>query len=151
MADFSGEYEATIDAKGRFLLPAGVRKQLPGGGNTFILARGLDNCLVIHTPESWQKIKQIIDELDILEPKVRELRRFIIGGKTEIELDAAGRALIPTSLKQYANLEKDITITPDEDRFEIWDSATHKKFFEEAKGDTVSNLAKDTRGMRVAK
>jgi MraZ protein len=151
MGDFSGEYEATIDAKGRFLLPAGVRKQLPDSGNKFILARGFDNCLVIHTPESWEKVKSIIAELDILEPKVRELRRIIIGGKTDIELDAAGRVLLPPSLKQYAKLEKDITISCDEDRFEIWASNAHKEFFDNITGETVSNLAKETRGMRVTK
>ena len=98
MNGFHGEYEATVDAKGRFLIPGGLKKQLPEGEGRFILSRGFEKCLTLYPLASWEKIVAKISQLNDFDPKVRQFRRQFLGGATEIELDnkspfCAGSAL----------------------------------------------------------
>ena len=95
MNGFHGEYEATVDAKGRFLIPGGLKKQLPEGEGRFILSRGFEKCLTLYPIASWEKIVAKISQLNDFDPKVRQFRRQFLGGATEIELDNAGRMLLP--------------------------------------------------------
>ena len=77
MIGFLGEYEATLDAKGRFLLPAGFKKQLPEEGAThFIINRGFEKCLTLYPQQSWDPIFSEISKLNDFDPKVREFRRY---------------------------------------------------------------------------
>ena len=77
MTGFLGEFEATLDTKGRFLLPAGIKKQLPGGENTrFVINRGFEKCLSLYTIESWEPLYAKIQTLNDFDPKVREFRRY---------------------------------------------------------------------------
>src|SRR5688500_15896055 len=108
MQSLLGEYEATVDAKGRFLLPGGLRKQLGEGANTFVLNRGFEKCVNLYPLSSWQPIIEQIGKQNQFDPKVREFRRQFLAGATEVELDAAGRMLLPPTLKEFAGLGKDI-------------------------------------------
>src|SRR5476651_2454543 len=110
MNGFHGEYEATVDAKGRFLLPGGLKKQLQEGENRFILSRGFEKCLTLYPIKSWELIIAKISLLNDFDPKVRQFRRQFLGGATEVELDSASRVLLPPSLKEYATLGKDIVL-----------------------------------------
>ena len=143
MKGFHGEYEATVDAKGRFLLPGGLKKQLPEGEDRFILSRGFEKCLTLYPLKSWELIIAKISQLNDFDPKVREFRRQFLGGATEIELDGAGRMLLPASLKEFAGLTKDIVLAAALDRFEIWDSIKYKQLFENFSSDAFSTLAKE--------
>ena len=142
MTGFLGEFEVTLDAKGRFLLPAGLKKQLPEGENTrFVINRGFEKCLTLYPRQSWEPLYARISTLNDFDPKVREFRRFFLNGATEVELDSAGRLLLPPNLKEYAGLERDIVLASAIDKIEIWSVENYKKFFESYSPDDFSGLA----------
>ena len=143
MQGFHGEYEATVDAKGRFLLPGGLKKQLPEGESRFILSRGFEKCLTLYPLKSWEIIIAKISKLNDFDPKVRQFRRQFLGGATEIELDGAGRMLLPGTLREFAGLNKDIVLAAALDRFEIWDASKYTQLFEDFSPDAFSNLAQE--------
>lgn len=143
MISFLGEYEATIDSKGRFLLPGGLKKQFPEGDNRFVISRGFEKCLVLYPMISWEPVMQQIMELNDFDPKAREFKRKFLGGATHVELDTAGRMLMPSSLKEYAGLGKDIILAANGNKIEIWDSGKYKQFFEDFSAEDFSNLAKE--------
>jgi MraZ protein len=143
MIGFLGEFESTLDPKGRFLLPAGLKKQLPEGENTrFVINRGFEKCLTLYPRQSWDPLYASISALNDFDPKVREFRRYFLNGATEVESDAAGRILLSSNLKEYAGLEKDIILASAVDKIEIWSAANYKKFFESYSPDDFSNLAR---------
>ncbi len=143
MIGFLGEYEATLDQKGRFLLPSGLRKQLPEGENLFVLSRGFENNLSLYPMKTWENIVARISKLNDFDTNVRRFKTMFLGGATQVELDAAGRMLLPPSLKEYAGLSKDIIITPDTDKVKIWDASKYKKLFEDFSPDDFSKLANE--------
>ncbi len=143
MIGFLGEYEATLDAKSRFLLPVGFKKQLPEEENTqFVICRGFEKCLSLYPKKSWDPIFTRISQLDDFDPEVRQFRRYFLNGATPVELDSAGRLLIPQPLKEYAGLEKDIVLAPGVDKIEIWDQTKYRQFFETFSPESFSSLAK---------
>ena len=144
MIGFLGEYEATLDAKGRFLLPSGFKKQLPEkGGNHFIINRGFEKCLTLYPQQSWDPIFSAISKLNDFDPKVREFRRYFLNGATQLELDSAGRLLLPKNLTEHAGLEKDIVLVSAVNKIEIWDKSKYKQFFETFTPQSFSDLAND--------
>ncbi len=144
MIGFLGEYEATLDAKGRFLLPAGFKKQLPDEGAAhFVINRGFEKCLTLYPQQSWDPIFSEISKLNDFDPKVREFRRYFLNGATPLELDSAGRLLLPKSLAEYAGLERDIVLVTALNKIEIWDKIKHKEFFESFTPQAFSDLANE--------
>ena len=144
MIEFLGEYEATIDAKGRFLLPAGFKKQLPEEeGTHFVINRGFEKCLTLFPLQSWKPIFSDISKLNDFDPKVREFRRYFLNGATQVELDSAGRLLLPKNLTEHAGLEKDIVLVSAVNKIEIWDSVKYKQFFETFTPQSFSDLANE--------
>ncbi len=142
MIGFLGEYEATVDAKGRFLLPAGFKKQLPEGDNAqFVINRGFEKCLTLYPSSSWEPIFTEISKLNDFDPKVREFRRIFLNGATTLELDSAGRLLIPQNLKAHAGIEKDIVLVSAVNKIEIWDKNKYQQFFESYSPESFSGLA----------
>ena len=142
MTGFLGEFESTLDPKGRFLLPAGLKKQLPEGENTrFVINRGFEKCLSLYPKQTWDPLFSKMQSLNDFNPKVREFRRYFLNGAMEVELDSAGRLLLPPNLKEYANLEKDIVLASAIDKIEIWSAGNYKKFFESYSPDDFSSLA----------
>ncbi|RFM26211.1 division/cell wall cluster transcriptional repressor MraZ [Deminuibacter soli] len=146
MIGFLGEYEATLDAKGRFLLPAGFKKQLPEGEGRFIINRGFEKCLSLYPIQSWEPIYAKISQLNDFDPKVRDFRRQFLGGASEVELDAAGRLLLPPTLKEFAGLSKDIILVAATNKIEIWDAAKYKELFEAFSANAFSSLAQEVMG-----
>ena len=139
---FLGEYESTLDSKGRFLLPAGFKKQLPeAGGNIFTVNRGLEKCLTLYPKQSWEPIFSRLATLNDFDPKVREFRRYFLNGATEVELDTAGRINLPNNLIAHAGLGKDIVLVSAINKIEIWDSNTYKQLFESFSPGSFSDLA----------
>lgn len=141
MLNLLGEYEATIDSKGRFLIPGGLKKQLPEGDSRLVISRGIEKCLTLYPLATWEPIAAKIRLLNDFDPKVREFKRLFLGGATEVELDNAGRLLLPQQLKEYAGLGKDIVLAADLDKIIIWDSSKYKQFFEDFSPEAFSNLA----------
>lgn len=144
MIGFIGEYESTVDTKGRFLLPSGFKKQIPEAGNVlFVLNRGFEKCLTLYPIQSWKPLYEKISQLNDFDPKVREFRRYFLNGAIQIELDAAGRLLLPKSLMEYAGLEKDIVLVSAVNKIEIWDKIKYQNFFDAMSPESFSNLANE--------
>jgi MraZ protein len=142
MTGFLGEYEATLDPKGRFLLPAGIKKQLPEGESShFVVNRGFEKCLTIYPMSSWTPLFERISRLNDFDPKVREFRRFFLNGAISMELDSAGRMLIPKNLMEHAGLEKDIVLVSAVNKIEIWSKSTYQQLFDTLSPDAFSDLA----------
>jgi len=144
MIGFLGEYEATLDAKGRFLLPAGFKKQLPEGeAMHFIVNRGFEKCLTLYPRQSWEPIFSEISKLNDFDPKVREFRRYFLNGATQLELDTVGRLLLPKNLTEHAGLEREIVLVSAVNKIEIWDKSKYKQFFETFTAQSFSDLANE--------
>jgi MraZ protein len=144
MIGFLGEFEATLDAKGRFLLPAGFKRQLPEKDyDRFVINRGFEKCLSLYPLKSWEPLFAEISNLNDFDPKVREFRRYFLNGATIIEPDSAGRLLIPPNLKEHADLQKDIVLVAAVNKIEIWDSKKYHQLFDSFSAEDFSSLAKD--------
>ena len=143
MNGFHGEYEATVDLKGRFLLPGSLKKQLPEGEARFMLARGFEKCITLYPMTTWGSILEKFNQLNQFDPKVRQFTRQFLGGATEVELDSAGRMLLPASFKEYASINKDVVIAATLDRFEIWDAPKYKQLFDSLSSEDFSLMAKE--------
>ena len=147
MTGFLGEFEATLDAKGRFLIPAGFKKQLPEEETSrYVINRGFEKCLALYPMRTWEPLFTKINGLNEFDPKQREFRRAFLNGATYVEPDTAGRILLPPSLKVYAELQKDIVLIATGDKLEIWDSNKYKQFFDSISSDALSDLGKDVMG-----
>lgn len=143
MVHFLGEYEVTLDAKGRFLLPAGFKKQLPEESLCFVVNRGFEKCLTLYPRQSWEPMYAKISTLNDFDPKVRSFRRQFLGGASEVEADSAGRLLLPPTLRDFAGLTKHIILVAAVDKIEIWDADSYKKIFEEFSAEGFSEIAKE--------
>ena len=113
-----GQYRHTIDAKGRVIVPAKFREDL---GESFILTRGLDNCLSLYSLNEWALLEEKVKAMPMA--KSREIQRFLFGNAFPVELDAQGRIVIPANLKTYAPLLKEVVVVGVSTRAEIWDAA----------------------------
>lgn len=143
MTGFLGEYESTLDAKGRFLFPAGFRKQMPEAkeGQKFVINRGFEKCLTLYPIQAWQPIFEKITRLNDFDPKVRAFRRYFLNGAITVEPDSAGRLLIPKNLAEYAGLGKELVLASAVNKIEIWDKNQYQQFFESYSPESFSQLA----------
>ena len=147
MTNFLGEYEVALDAKGRFLVPSGFRKQLPeSNGGNFVVNRGFEKCLVLYTTEVWNPIANKINKMNDLVPSVRDFKRLFMNGATPMELDSADRLLLSRQLLEYAGIKKDMIIAAQGNTVELWDKDTYYEYLRQnaAKmGALAAELAKD--------
>jgi MraZ protein len=147
LVSFLGEYESTLDAKGRFLLPAGFKKQLAEDvGSVFIINRGFEKCLALYPKPSWDPIFERISKLNDFDTNVREFRRYFLNGATEVELDSANRLNLPKNLAAYAGLEKDIVLVSAVNKLEIWDKKNYEQLFDNFEPSKFSSLAASVMG-----
>ncbi len=125
----TGEFRNTLDEKGRLSLPAKLRTSLTS--SVLIITQGMDNCLWVFTPESWQKLsEQIFESTSLFQQQGRNIQRRVIAPAQEVEIDKAGRIAIPQSLRDYAKLEKECVVLGITHRIEIWDQETYKAWLE---------------------
>lgn len=115
---FMGEYQHTIDAKGRLFIPARFRQGL---GDRFVLTKGLDGCLFAYPQTEWDILEQKMKSLPFTKGDARAFVRFFFSGASECEVDKQGRILIPANLRDYAHLEKNVVVIGVSARVEIWD------------------------------
>ena len=144
MTGLIGEFEVTLDAKGRFLLPSGFKKQLVEGDDVrFVINRGIENCLSIYPMSSWQPLADKIDALNDFNPKVREFKRLFLNGATFVEPDSAGRILIPARLKEHAGIEKEAVMMGIGEKMELWDKTKYKELFDSTSPEDLKDLASE--------
>jgi MraZ protein len=115
---FYGEYQHTVDIKGRVTVPSKFKEGL---GETFIVTKGLDNCLFAYSKEEWANLEAKLKALPFTDKDVRAFVRFFFAGAAECVVDKQRRFLIPQNLRDYAGLEKDIYVIGVSTRVEIWD------------------------------
>ena len=129
MGFFSGEYDSTVDAKGRMVLPARIKSDLPeiDAGN-IVLTRGFESCIVLYSQTEFKKIYSKVSGLNEFSEEYRVFQRNFFRGINEVELDGNGRLLIPKMLLAHAQLEKDITVVGMGNRVEIWSPELYQKF-----------------------
>ncbi len=120
-----GEYRHNIDAKGRMIFPIRLREAL---GEHAVIFRGMDHCLTVFSEEQWNHLQEKVNAMPI--SVGRDIRRFY-AANYELEPDAQGRIVVPPILRQYADLEKEVTIIGMMDRVEIWNTAAWEKYNEE--------------------
>lgn len=114
---FKGEYNHTIDTKGRVIIPAKFRDKL---GEAFVITKGLDGCLYGYANEDWQVFEDKLSSLSITNKDSRQFTRFFLAGAADCEVDKQGRILIPSVLREFARLEKDVVLVGVSRRIEIW-------------------------------
>ncbi len=117
---FLGQFTHSIDSKGRITVPVRFRASLSSGA---FVTQGFERNLMVYTTESFGRLAQRASSLTTTDPEARAIRRVIFGGATEVNLDSAGRILIPTFLRDYATLhDGEVTIVGAGEYFEVWDS-----------------------------
>ncbi|HEX7056045.1 MAG TPA: division/cell wall cluster transcriptional repressor MraZ [Bacilli bacterium] len=114
---FMGEYQHSIDDKGRLFIPVKFRDAL---GPSFIITRGLDRCLFVYPRQEWTQMEQKLKSLPLMKSDARAFTRFFFSGATECELDKQGRVNMPKNLVEHAKLEKECVVIGVSNRVEIW-------------------------------
>ena len=114
---FMGEYNHSIDQKGRLIVPSKFREQL---GNEFVVTKGLDGCLFVYSNEEWQRIEEKFREIPLTTKDARKFSRFFFAGAATCEVDKQGRILLPSNLREYAAIEKEVVSVGVLSRVESW-------------------------------
>ena len=121
---FIGEYNHTIDSKGRLIVPSKFREAL---GDEFVVTKGLDGCLFVYPMEEWTAFTDKLKELPLTKKDARQFSRFFLAGAASCEVDKHGRILIPAVLREFAGLEKDAVLVGVSSRIEIWSRSNWEK------------------------
>ena len=130
-----GEYEHSLDAKGRLIMPSKLRQDI---GEKFIITKGLDGCLFVFSQNEWNKFETKLKTLPLSDKNARNFVRFFLSGATECEIDKQGRFLIPANLRESAKLEKDAMIVGVGTRLEIWNKETWLNCGENISADEIA-------------
>ncbi len=120
-----GEYEHSIDVKGRLIMPAKLRDDM---GERFIITKGLDGCLFGFSQNEWANFEEKLKTLPLTSKNARDFVRFFLSGATECEIDKQGRFLIVGNLRQYAHMDKEVVIIGVGTRIEIWNREEWRKY-----------------------
>jgi len=134
---FLGEYQHTLDAKGRVSLPAKFRAEMTG---KLVVAKGFEGCLAVYSLEEWGKFVGVLMARPDFDPEVRDLRRKLTSGALEVELDSAGRISLSAQLREYAGLKKEVAVTGNGNRIEIWDTERWNSYIGDD-GGSIEDLA----------
>ena len=130
-----GEYEHSLDAKGRLIMPAKFREDL---GEKFIITKGLDGCLFVFSSTEWTKFEEKLATLPISNKDARAFTRFFFAGAMDCELDKQGRFLISSNLREFAGLTKDVKIIGMNSRVEIWSKEKWTECDENISADEIA-------------
>ena len=114
---FMSQYNHTVDTKGRLIVPSKFREQL---GDEFVVTKGMDGCLFVYAHDDWNAFEQKLTSLPLINKEARKFARFFLAGAASVEVDKQGRILLPTNLRQFAGLEKDVVLVGVGSRIEIW-------------------------------
>lgn len=132
---FSGEYEHSIDAKGRVIMPLKFRESL---GSTFYITKGLDRNLLVFSAEEWQNFYTKLSKLPMADKNARGFSRLFLSGAVECEADKQGRVLLPATLRNYASISKNVTIIGNGDKIEIWSTENWNSYIDDLDPDAVA-------------
>lgn len=133
---FMGEYNHTIDTKGRLIVPAKFREQL---GEAFVITNGNEGCLAIYTNEAWETFLDKITNMPGNKNK-RAVIRFFVSSAETVEVDKQGRILVPASLREKAGLDKDVVLAGAIDKIEVWDKS---RWDEQTQIDNIDDITEE--------
>lgn len=132
-----GEFNHTIDAKGRLIVPAKLRDAL---GDEFVVTKGLDGCLFAYPNEEWKNFEEKLGALPLTNMNARKFARFFLAGATTCEVDKQGRILLPAVLREFAGLDKEVVLVGVSRRVEIW---SKDKWIEVSEANEADNNMED--------
>jgi len=140
---FYGEYEHSLDKKGRLILPAKFREITKTNYiEKFFITRGLDNCLFMFPEEEWRTQEAKFKSMPFVKSQSRKFNRLYFSGAQEVVMDKQGRILIPKYLKEFAGIKRDVMIIGVSNRIEIWDLEKWKEFYNSEKS-SFEKMAED--------
>ena len=138
---FIGEYQHSLDTKGRIIIPSKFRDEL---GYEFVITKGLDNCLFVYPKEEWKIVEDKLKSLPLTNRDARAFIRFFFSGASESNLDKQGRVLIPSNLREHSKIEKDAVIIGVSTRLEVWSKELWEDYIDE------DNLSYDSIAEKMA-
>ncbi|SFG92771.1 division/cell wall cluster transcriptional repressor MraZ [Pedobacter insulae] len=146
MIQLLGEFDCKLDAKGRLMVPSSLKKQLPNvEADGLVINRGFEKHLVIYPKKVWEGIVSELSKLNQYEKKTREFIRFFTRGATELNVDAAGRVLLPKSLMEFAGIEGEVVLACQFDKIEVWSKAAYDSLLDN-EPENFANLAEEVMG-----
>jgi MraZ protein len=146
MSHFLGEFECKLDAKGRMMIPTGLKRQLPEAEvEGLVINRGFEKHLVIYTRKEWNLIIEDLAKLNQYEKRTREFIRYFTRGATELSLDASGRILLPKALLEYAGIGNDVVLACQLNKIEVWDQKAYDAQMD-SEPENFANLAEEVMG-----
>ena len=140
---FMGAYNHTIDAKGRLIMPSRFRELL---GEELVLTRGWAGCLSIYPMDEWVAFEEKLRALPLTNKDARTFSRFFVAGATACQLDKQGRILVPQTLRQFAGLDKDVVLTGNLNRIEVW---SKEKWSENCNYDDMDSIAESMQNIGI--
>jgi MraZ protein len=139
---FLGEFEHTIDDKGRVTIPSKFRGRLAAG---VVITKGIDPCLWLYPIDTWNALAEQVSRLPLTDPTAREFRRQVFGGATDAVPDRQGRVNLPPYLRQYANIDKQAVITGLHDHCEVWNPEEWQTLLHRSHSDREGRAAQFAR------
>ncbi|WDH81533.1 division/cell wall cluster transcriptional repressor MraZ [Paenibacillus urinalis] len=136
---FMGEFQHSIDDKGRMIIPAKFRDAL---GPSFVVTRGLDQCLFVYPMNEWSILEQKLKALPLMKSDARAFTRFFFSGATECELDKQGRVNLPMNLRDYAKMDKECVVLGVSNRVEIWSKGIWEQYYSQSEETFNDNAEK---------
>lgn len=148
MSRFLGEFECKIDAKGRIIIPAGLRKQIPQEAEErLVVNRGFERCLNLYPKNEWDLISAEVDKLSDYIEKERRFKYYFNRGATELTVDSASRILLPKKLLEYGNIKSEVVLFAHGNKIEIWNKEAYESLITNEPED-FSMLAEEVMGNR---
>lgn len=126
---FMGEYQHSVDGKGRLIIPAKLREGL---GERFVATKGLENALFLFPLDEWERFGEKLRALPMASGAARAFTRLFFSGATDCEVDPQGRILLPANLREFASIEKDVVIVGVQSRVEIWSKERWEEYCQQA-------------------
>ena len=144
----TGEFDCKLDAKGRMMIPAGLKKQLPEADSEgLVINRGLEKYLVIYTKKEWDKKLDELSKLNEYDRKSLQFIRYFTAGATNLLPDAAGRVNLPKNLLDHAGITGDVVLTCMLNKVEVWDKKAHQEMINN-EPENFAELAEEVMGNR---
>ena len=139
---FLGEYQHSLDAKGRIILPSRFRARLDAG---LVITRGLDGCLWVMPQQEWNGLAERIAATSIADPRARNFARFVFSGASQGQPDRQGRIAVPETLRRHAGLDREVVVMGAGDRVEIWSPER----WEQKRADAEEHMEEDIAGLEL--
>src|SRR5665647_960930 len=146
MSHFLGEFDCKLDAKGRIMIPANLKKQLPEAEREgLVINRGFEKHLVIYTRKEWDKIVDDLSKLNQYEKKTREFIRYFTRGASELTLDSSNRVLLPKALLEYAGIDASVVLSCQFNKIEVWAEEAYNSQLDN-EPENFANLSEEVMG-----